>query len=284
MSLRRLRVNGYEGARPDVQAVVPIDATRILELRCSTRRVGAAIKARQHVRITGVELDELYAEDAKASIDRAIRSSAEGFMAEPAPDSAYFDCLIAADVLEHLVDPWDVLSKSVSMLAPGATVVVSVPNVLYWPQLRRLFTEHRWPRDDAGIFDRTHLRWFTRSDAIELIEQAGLDLVRVVPGYWARGPRLVVSATRESDDIRLAGRCSPGFCSAPDRALSPMPRVTGAHESHAVVVELRSSRERSPLSWRPAHSRSLAVPPLRPGPTTPRTCTVRPRYRRRQPG
>jgi len=157
--------------------------------------LGAAIKARQPAMITGVELDELYAKDAKAHIDRVICSSAEEFVAAPAPDSAPFDCLIAADVLEHLVDPWDVLSKSVSMLAPGATVVISVPNVLYWPQFRRLLTERRWPRDDAGIFDRTHLRWFTRSDAIELIEQAGLDLVGVVPSYWARGPRLVLRRT-----------------------------------------------------------------------------------------
>lgn len=192
MSLRSRRVNGYEGARPDVQALVPIDATRILELGCSSGSLGAAIKARQHAMITGVELDELYAKDAQACIDRVICSSAEEFVAAPAPDSAPFDCLIAADVLEHLVDPWDVLAKSVSMLAPGATVVVSVPNVLYWPQFRRLLTERRWPRDDAGIFDGTHLRWFTRSDAIELIEQAGLDLVRVVPSYWARGPRLVL--------------------------------------------------------------------------------------------
>ena len=195
MSLRSRRVNGYEGARPDVQALVPLDATRILELGCSSGRLGAAIKARQHATITGVELDELYAKEAEASIDRVICSSAEEFVAAPALDSAPFDCLIAADVLEHLVDPWDVLSKSVRMLAPGATVIVSVPNVLYWPQFRRLLFERRWPRDDSGIFDRTHLRWFTWSDAVELVEQAGLDLVKVVPIYWARGPRLILYRT-----------------------------------------------------------------------------------------
>ena len=157
MSLRSRRVSLYEGARPGVRALVPIDATRILGLGCSSGHLGAAIKARQHARITGVELDALYAKDAEACIDRVISSSAEEFAAAPAPDSAPFDCLIAADVLEHLVEPWDVLSKSVSMLARGATVIVSVPNVLYWPQFRRLLTEHRWPRDDVGIFDRTDL-------------------------------------------------------------------------------------------------------------------------------
>lgn len=192
MSLRNRRVDGYEGARPDVQALVPLDAGQILELGCSSGHLGAALKARQKTTITGVELDDLYAKDAALRIDHVICTSAEDFVAGTAPDGVPFDCLIAADVLEHLVDPWDVLSKAVKMLAPDATVIISLPNVLYWPEFRRLLTEGRWPRDDAGIFDRTHLRWFTRSDAIELVEQAGLSLVRVVPSYWARGPRLAL--------------------------------------------------------------------------------------------
>jgi 2-polyprenyl-3-methyl-5-hydroxy-6-metoxy-1,4-benzoquinol methylase len=191
VSLRERRISGYEGDRPDVQALVPLEASRILELGCSSGHLGAALKARQKATITGVELDELYARDAASRIDHVICTSAEDFVAGTAPDGS-FDCLIAADVLEHLVDPWDVLAKVVQMLTPDATVIVSLPNVLYWPEFRRLLTEHRWPRDDAGIFDRTHLRWFTRSDAIELVEQAGLSLVRVVPSYWASGPRLAL--------------------------------------------------------------------------------------------
>lgn len=192
MTLRSRRVNGYEGDRPDVQALVPLRASQILELGCSSGRLGAALKARQQATVTGVELDELYAKDAAMRVDRVICTSAEDFVEGPAPEGAPFDCLIAADVLEHLVDPWNVLSKAVKMLAPDATVIISLPNVLYWPEFRRLLIERCWPREDAGIFDRTHLRWFTHSDAIELVEQAGLSLVRVVPSYWARGPRLAL--------------------------------------------------------------------------------------------
>ncbi|MGH3851995.1 MAG: class I SAM-dependent methyltransferase [Pseudonocardiaceae bacterium] len=192
VSLRSRRVDGYESARPDVQNLVPLGARQILELGCSSGRLGAALKTRQKATITGVELDELYAKDAASRIDHVICASAEDFVAGAAPHGTSFDCLIAADVLEHLVDPWDVLAKAVTMLAPDATVIISLPNVLYWPEFRRLLTERRWPRDDAGIFDRTHLRWFTRGDAIELVEHAGLSLVRVVPSYWARGPRLAL--------------------------------------------------------------------------------------------
>ena len=48
----------------------------------------------------------------------------------------------------------------------------------------------RWPREDEGLFDRTHLRWFGEADAIELLEQAGLRDVAVHPRYWVEGAAL----------------------------------------------------------------------------------------------
>jgi hypothetical protein len=64
-----------------------------------------------------------------------------------------------------------------AMLAPGATAVVSLPNVLFWAGLLRVLRTRRWPREDEGLFDRTHLRWFTRADAHALVTGAGLELV-----------------------------------------------------------------------------------------------------------
>jgi len=72
-----------------------------------------------------------------------------------------------------------------------ATVVVSLPNVAYWRGLVRLVRSGRWPRDAEGVFDRTHLRWFTHDDALELLQQAGLRVVNVEPRYWVSGPSLV---------------------------------------------------------------------------------------------
>jgi hypothetical protein len=69
-------------------------------------------------------------------------------------------------------------------------VIVSVPNVLFWGVLARLVRSRRWPREDEGVFDRTHLRWFSEADAVELLEQAGLRDVRVHPRYWVEGAAL----------------------------------------------------------------------------------------------
>jgi methionine biosynthesis protein MetW len=167
-----------------VQRHVPAHSSRILDLGCSAGALGAALKRRQDAVVVGVEINPDYASDASARLDRVIVSDIESFLDDPALPEAPFDCLIAADVLEHLVDPWTALRRAVDLLDPGATAVVSVPNVCQWRGLWRLVRTGRWPLDDAGVFDRTHLRWFTRDDALHLVRQAGLRPVDIEPQYW----------------------------------------------------------------------------------------------------
>jgi SAM-dependent methyltransferase len=155
---------GYETDRPDVQAHVPVAARSIL--------------------------DAARAQTAAQRLDRVIVGDAEAFIAAPPPPEAPFDCLIAADVLEHLVDPWTTLTRAVALVRPGGTVVVSVPNVLFFGGLLRVVRERRWPRDPEGVFDRTHLRWFSRSDAEELVRGAGLHGIQVEPRYFVEGRAL----------------------------------------------------------------------------------------------
>jgi methionine biosynthesis protein MetW len=183
--LRRLRAGAYENPRPDVQELVPPGARRILDLGCSSGALGAALKARQGAEVVGVELDAAYARDAANRLDRVIVADLET-VDLGAQELGTFDCLIAADVLEHLRDPWSTLRRAVTMLAPGGTTVVSLPNVRYWETLATLVVRGTWPLRDQGIFDRSHLRWFTLSDARALIDQAGLRVTGVTPRYRLR--------------------------------------------------------------------------------------------------
>ena len=126
-------------------------------------------------------------------MDRVIVADAE----QPPPDlaNARFDVLIAADILEHLKDPWTALRAYAQLLEPGATAIVSLPNVAHWSTYAHL-ARGSWPRRPEGIFDATHLRWFTRKDATDLLEQAGLTPHTVVCRGWiySRGSRLDVLA------------------------------------------------------------------------------------------
>ena len=103
--------------------------------------------------------------------------------------------MLCLDVLEHLVDPWTVLARLTGMLAEGGTVVISLPNAQNALVLRRLFLQGRFQLDPHGIMDRTHLRWFTRSDAIDLATSAGLEVEQVVNKIGGRPRRLLNLAT-----------------------------------------------------------------------------------------
>lgn len=200
---------GYEGKRVDIQELVPRDCRNILEFGCSTGALGAQLKARQGAKVLGVELDAGLAAEARSHLDDVVVSDVEAFVCGYEPDEP-FDCLIAADVMEHLVDPWGTLRSAMRLLAPGATVVVSVPNVFYWSSLLRAIRTRRWPRESEGTFDRTHLRWFGPEDARELLVGAGLTDVEVFPRYWSADSRrrLVESLGRTPIGAYLAAQVS----------------------------------------------------------------------------
>ena len=177
---RALRSHAYENPRPDVAALVPAGARRILDLGCSSGALGAALKQRKpEPEIVGVERDPAYAASAAARLDRVVEGDLETLAAD-AEDLGRFDCLIAADVLEHLVDPWAVLARWSAALEPGCRAVISLPNARHWEVFRELGLRGSFPRRAAGIFDATHLRWFTLGDVYGLCDAAGLELEHVV--------------------------------------------------------------------------------------------------------
>jgi 2-polyprenyl-3-methyl-5-hydroxy-6-metoxy-1,4-benzoquinol methylase len=83
--------------------------------------------------------------------------------------------VVFADVLEHLPDPVRVLRNVHSLLNPGARVVISVPNVAHLSVRAQLFFG-RFQYSTRGILDRTHLRFFTRRTALELLTESGFTI------------------------------------------------------------------------------------------------------------
>ena len=184
---RRARADAYESVRPEIVGLVPAGARRVLDLGCSTGWLAAALKARGPVEVVGIEREPAYAEVARAQCDRVVVGDVE----QVPPDLGRFDCLVAADVLEHLVDPWSTLEGHVRLLDPGCRAIVSLPNAAHWTTFAAL-ARGSWPRRPEGIHDATHLRWFTLRDAVELCEGAGLRVEHVERRPWLlwRGTRL----------------------------------------------------------------------------------------------
>ena len=127
----------YDEPRPEVIGCVPLDARDIIDVGCASGALGRALKAaRPGTRVRGVELVPAQAERARQVLDDVFQGSADDPLPEHWPPA---DCVIFADVLEHLVDPWRTLRHYRKLLKPGGTIVASVPNVANRVVLKGLF-------------------------------------------------------------------------------------------------------------------------------------------------
>jgi 2-polyprenyl-3-methyl-5-hydroxy-6-metoxy-1,4-benzoquinol methylase len=88
--------------------------------------------------------------------------------------------IVCADVLEHTVDPVAVLRQLRAAATDDAVFLVSLPNVAHLA-VRLLLLFGRFPQMERGILDRTHLHFYTRQTAIELLARTGLRVTRATP-------------------------------------------------------------------------------------------------------
>lgn len=170
----------YQSARKEILSLLPPGRMKILELGCGEGVTLAWLKGIERcAEGVGIELSEVAALRARDVVDRVIVADIETDEVAFAGD--YFDCILCLDVLEHLKDPWRVLRKLAGWLRPNGTLVASIPNVRYKSVVLDLALRGRFDYQDAGILDRTHLRFFTRSSAVSLMQSAGLVVGEVRP-------------------------------------------------------------------------------------------------------
>lgn len=140
---------------------------RLLDLGAAGGHMGRAVRSRCAY-LAGVEPD--------ASLPAACREGYDDWRAADALSAgdweAPFDAVVCADVLEHLPKPELLLARIRAWLKPGGTLFVSLPNVAN-VTVRAGLLLGRFPYADRGILDRTHLRFYTRSTAKNLIEKGG---------------------------------------------------------------------------------------------------------------
>lgn len=168
----------FTNSRPELLKLIPISARRVLEIGCSAGQLGFAIKARQQAHVTGVDISPAAVAVAATVIDQAIATDLEQF--DFPWDDESFDCIVAGDILEHLKDPWKVISQARRLLSAEGVLVVSIPNVSNLEILYQL-SEGTWNYVDAGLLDRTHLRFFTRTTFLDALNAVGFVVKNIEP-------------------------------------------------------------------------------------------------------
>lgn len=176
--------SSYIGARNDILSLIPDNVSKLLDIGCSIGVLGEQIKQRnKNVEVNGVEFDEQMAEVAKKKFDKVIVGDIEDINVTNVLLPNYFDCIIFADILEHLKNPWDILKNTANLLNDRGVVIASIPNVRHYSTIISLLFKGYWPYRERGIHDRTHLRFFTLRNIRELFQYANLNIERIERNY-----------------------------------------------------------------------------------------------------
>lgn len=150
---------------------------RVLDIGCGTGAWGPALRSRGAQVLVGVEITPEAAEAARRFYDRVLEGPSEEL--DLAQLGGTFDTIVAADVIEHLVDPFDELRRWAEWCSPGGELVISTPNLRHFRVLRELVARGRFDYvDGGGPMDRTHLRWFTQASLADALADAGWRALR----------------------------------------------------------------------------------------------------------
>lgn len=161
--------------RSEMAQFLPTEYSKVLEIGCNIGNF------RQYVdkssEYWGIEPSEQASEIAKTKMDKVL----VGFydkVANDIPDS-YFDLVIANDIIEHMERPWDFLKSIKRKMNERASLVLSIPNVRHYENLKELLFEREWKYVDAGILDITHLRFFTEKSIIRLLNENEFEIKKM---------------------------------------------------------------------------------------------------------
>ena len=170
--------NYYSLSRPDVAAFVPKKIKTILDVGCSQGAFLELVKIQTGAETWGIEVVSEIAEKAKHKVDHIFEGKIEDVI-NSIPDG-YFDCISFNDVLEHLLEPTDVLKAIKHKLSVNGIIIASIPNVRFVFNLRDLLIHKDWQYTDSGILDSTHLRFFTQKSMKRMFEEAGFDMTKQI--------------------------------------------------------------------------------------------------------
>jgi 2-polyprenyl-3-methyl-5-hydroxy-6-metoxy-1,4-benzoquinol methylase len=179
----------YRWVRLGIEPLLPKQCTRILEVGAGA---GATLKWLKTfyptAETTAVEINPALRNELKRNVDVPIIGSVDQVISQ----LETYDLILLLDVLEHLPDPTESLRKLAKLLNPEGQVIVSVPNIAHLSVSVPLLFQRRFDYQDAGILDRTHLKFFVEDTAVKLLNDANLKVTKgLISGIQGRKAKLL---------------------------------------------------------------------------------------------
>lgn len=150
-----------------------------LDVGCWNGNLGAELIKRKNCIVDGIDFNEEVLNIAKkrgySNVYRINFNNDEYNL----PNFKYnYDVIIFADILEHLINPVEVIQKIKKYLKINGIMIISIPNIAFiLYRLKLLFAIWDY-NENGGVMDKSHLRFFTKKTILDLINKVGLKVLK----------------------------------------------------------------------------------------------------------
>jgi len=186
------------------------EGSNILEIGCATGYMGEYLVQEKACHFFGIEADKSQAE---AAADRGLEvvsgyiddASITNKIKAHIDQHGPFQIIFMSQVIEHIAKPEQTLESLKQWMAPDCNLVISTCSIAHWRCRFRLLWGV-WKYEDYGIFDHSHLRFFTINSFKELLQQCGFTIVDFGYEFEDICPFKILFGTRiiaPSDILRL---------------------------------------------------------------------------------
>lgn len=194
---------------PTFVAMLVGHSKRVLEIGCGPGSITKILAQQGHCQVTGIELDPLAIKKAAPYCENIFQADLNASeWPNVIQDTPPFDVVVAADVLEHLYDPWITLKQMASFISQNGYLVISLPHIGHAAIAACLFNSDFEYRD-WGLLDRTHIRFFGLRNIENLFAEANLKIIDAkyviktpeeteFATHWAQLPITLRSALKNS--------------------------------------------------------------------------------------
>ena len=154
----------------DVLGLIKKQCGRILDVGCGGGSLGKILTSKGHS-VDGITISNEEYNVASEFLNKVYLYNLETGLPENILHSQY-DYVICSHVLEHIVYPDKLLKDIYHVLKPGGSLVVALPNIMHYKSRLQLMAGN-FNYEEAGIWDYTHVKWYTVSSAQKLLTNSG---------------------------------------------------------------------------------------------------------------
>ena len=152
--------------------------SRVLECGSAEGYMTEYLRNGMGCRVSVVEVDQ-------EGFQKSMQYADDGYRGSLTEDGCWehfrgkqFDCILFADVLEHLTDPMKAVRSARELLTDDGIMVISIPNVCHNDIIIRMLCDS-FTYTSMGLLDNTHVHFWGFRDFMRFLKDAGMVMTKV---------------------------------------------------------------------------------------------------------